>query len=110
MGLNAPPSSLKDYATPSLNEIVSITRRPTITIGQFEIKPATITMIQQMTQFFGIAHKNSSLHPATFLEISDTFKCNGVVEDAIRLKLCPFSLRDKVKSLLISILVGSITV
>lgn len=45
MGENAPPSSLKDYGTPSLNEIVSSTKRPAITVGQFEIKPATITMI-----------------------------------------------------------------
>jgi hypothetical protein len=32
---------------------------------------------------------------ASFLEICDTFKMIGVVDDEIRLRLFPFSLRDK---------------
>ena len=34
---------------------------------------------------------------ASFLDICDTFRMNGVSADAIRLRLFPFSLRDKTK-------------
>ena len=34
---------------------------------------------------------------ANFLEICDTIKINGVSDDAIRLRLFPFSLKDKAK-------------
>lgn len=46
VGENVPPRSLKDYATPSLDSIVSSIRWPTITAAQFEFKPSTITMTQ----------------------------------------------------------------
>ena len=37
------------------------------------------------------------MHLATFLEIDDTVKMNGVIEDVIRMQLFPFSLRDKAR-------------
>ncbi|XP_068666527.1 uncharacterized protein [Aristolochia californica] len=44
-----------------------------------------------------------------FLEIYDTVKINGVTEDTIRLRLFPFSLRDKARGWLQSLQLGSIT-
>ncbi len=41
------------------------------------------------------------------LALWDTFKMNGVSEDAIRLKAFPFSLKDKVRKWLQSQLAGS---
>lgn len=59
---NVPPWSLMDYTTPSLDGKVSSIGRPAIIAAQFEILLATITMIQQMVQFYGLAHENPSLN------------------------------------------------
>ena len=88
---------LRDYATPSVNGATSSIRRPAIQANNFEIKPAIIQMIQQTVQFGGLSQEDPSVHIANFLEICDTFKHNGVTDDAIRLRLFPFSLRDKAK-------------
>ena len=36
-------------------------------------------------------------HIAEFLELCDTIKMNGVTEDALRLRLFPFTLKDKAR-------------
>lgn len=103
------PRSLKDYAKPSIDGAGSSIRRPPVQANNFEIKPAIIQMIQNTVQFSGLAHEDPNLHLANFLEICDTVKYNGVSEDALRLRLFPFSLRDKAKSWLTSQPSGSIT-
>ena len=44
-----------------------------------------------------MSNDDLSAHIANFLEILDTYKENGVSDNAIRLRLFPFSLRDKEK-------------
>ncbi|XP_075518303.1 uncharacterized protein LOC142552412 [Primulina tabacum] len=66
-------------------------------------------MIQNTVQFGGNALDDPNTHIADFLEIYDTFKFNGVSDDAVRLRLFPFSLHDKAKSWLYCLPVGSIT-
>ncbi|XP_031264274.1 uncharacterized protein LOC116122580 [Pistacia vera] len=106
-----PPATrtLNEYSTPSLNGATSSIRQLVINANTFEIKPTIIQMIQQSVQFGGLADEDPNLHIANFLEICDTFKHNGVYDEAIRLRLFPFSLRDKAKSWLTSLPAGSIT-
>ena len=102
--------ALRYYAMPSVNEATSSIRRPAIQANNFEIKPAIIQMIQQTIQFGGLSQEDPNVHIANFLKICDTFKHNGVTDDAIRLRLLPFSLRDKAKFWLNSLPPSIITI
>ncbi|KAL5573531.1 hypothetical protein UlMin_023128 [Ulmus minor] len=102
-----PNKALKDYSIPEVG--VSSIQRPPIQANNFEIKPAIIQMIQSSVQFGGLPNDDPNLHIANFLEICDTFKHNGVTDDAVRLRLFPFSLNSKAKAWLTSLPSGTIT-
>ncbi|KAJ9187186.1 hypothetical protein P3X46_002671 [Hevea brasiliensis] len=65
-------------------------------------------MVQQ-SQFGGNPSESPHVHLAHFLEISDMLKINGVSDDAIRLRLFSFSLKDRAREWLDSLPPGSIT-
>ena len=102
-----PNKALKDYSIPEVS--VSSIQRPPIQANNFEIKPAIIQMIQSSVQFGGLPNDDPNLHITNFLEICDTFKHNGVTDDAIRLRLFPFSLNKKAKAWLTLLPSGTIT-
>ncbi|KAF7842415.1 uncharacterized protein G2W53_004713 [Senna tora] len=62
-----------------------------------------------LQHIWGSPIEDPNNHILNFLEICDTFKNNGVSDDAIRLRLFPFSLRDKAKVWLQSLPEGSIS-
>ena len=94
---NPAPRTMYDYAKPSLTGTESSVVRPAVVANSFELKLNTIQMIQQFAQFDGLQDEDPNAHLANFLELCDTFKINGVSNDAIRLRLFPFSLRIKAK-------------
>ena len=100
---------LKDFSLPKINDIQSRIVRPAIVDNTFEIKPGTIQMVQNLVQFGGALTVDPNMHIQDFIEICDTFKFNGVSEDAVKLRPFPFSLRDKAKGWLHSLPGGSIT-
>ena len=85
-----------------------VIRRPTIQENNFEVKSITLQLLQGIP-FHGLAHKDPNAHIFNFLEVCDTTKYNGVSDDAIRLRLFPFSLKDRSKQWLISEPPDSIT-
>jgi len=82
---------------------------PAVDANNFELKPALIFIVQQ-SQFGGTPWEGPNLHLSVFLEECHTLKLNGVSNDAIRLCLFPFSLSDKARAWLHSLLSGCITI
>jgi hypothetical protein len=62
--------------------------------GSFELKLALINMVQQ-SPFCGKASEDANAHLQHFLKICSTFNIQGVTQDAVHLRLFPFSLLEK---------------
>jgi len=101
--------ALMDFSRPKIDDIQSSILHPAIQANTFEIKPGTIQMVQNSVSFGGAATEDPNMHIRNFVEICSTFKYNGVTDEAIKLRLFPFSLRDKAKDWLHSEPAGSIT-
>lgn len=53
--------------------------------------------MEQYVSFDGLPDEDSNAYIANFLEICDNFKINRLIDDAIRLYLFSFSLRNRAK-------------
>ena len=98
-----PNRAIRDYAVPILQGLNPGIVRPEIQAPQFELKPVMFQMLQTVGQFGGLATEDPHLHLRLFMEVSDTFKLPGVTEEALRLKLFPYSLRDRARAWLNSL-------
>jgi len=85
---------LRDYAVPQALGITSSIVRPAVEANNFELCPTLIYFV--VREQFGVhPSENLNAHLRKFLAKCDTIKLNGVPIDAIRLRLFPFSLRDR---------------
>ena len=100
--------TLMEYAQPSIEGTASCIRKPAVHANQFELKPSYVNMIKNSVQFHGLPSEDPNLHIAYFLEICDMFRVNDISDNAIRLRLFPFSLKDRAREWLNSLPVGSI--
>ncbi|KAG9450614.1 hypothetical protein H6P81_010579 [Aristolochia fimbriata] len=100
--------TMQDYVMPNPNGAAPSIVRPPIQAHNFEIKPQILLMIQNNYQFGGLSHEDSHQHLSNFLELCATFKYDGVPDEAIWLRLFPFTLRDRAESWLTSLPSGSI--
>ncbi|KAJ9562313.1 LOW QUALITY PROTEIN: hypothetical protein OSB04_007473 [Centaurea solstitialis] len=88
---------IRDYATPGADQFASGIPRPDAN-NRFELKPVMFQMLQTMGQFGGSTVEDPHAHLKSFLEVADSFHIPGVAEDAVRLRLFPFTLRDRAKA------------
>ena len=86
--------TLGDFVMPDIQGTFGGIVAPTIANNNFEIKPSIIQMVQN-NQFGGLQGEDPYAHILTLLNVCETFKINGVTDDAIRLRLFPFSVKDK---------------
>ena len=96
-GVENPRRTLMEYAQSSIEGTASCIRKPAVHANQFELKPSYVNMIQNSVQFHGLPNEDPNLHIAYFLEIYDMFRVNDVPDDVIRLRLFPFSLKDRAR-------------
>lgn len=87
---------LKNYSIPTNEESHSSIIHPPIMANNFKIKPLLVRMVQQ-NQFSGLPTGNPNLHLSNFIEFCGTLKANGVDQNAIQIRLLPFSLRDRAR-------------
>ncbi|KAK8676075.1 hypothetical protein V6N13_034129 [Hibiscus sabdariffa] len=81
---------------------------PEFEVEHFELKPVMFNMLNTLDQFGGSPTENARQHLKSFLEICNSFKIHGVSNDVLKLKLFPYSLRDKAKTWLNNLQPGSL--
>ena len=86
---------LEEFALPPIVVLTAI-RRPPIQANNFELKSVTLQMLQNIL-FHRLPNENPNMHLTNFIEVCDTVKYNGVIEEALKLRLFPLSLGDRAK-------------
>ncbi|KAL0420840.1 UNVERIFIED_CONTAM: hypothetical protein Slati_3106900 [Sesamum latifolium] len=99
---------MMEYSFSTTDGKISSIVKPSVEANNFKIKPSIIQIIRSSVQFYGLPDEDPNKHLMNFLEICDTFRFNGVSNDAVRLRIFPFSLCDTAKDWLQSLLAGSI--
>ena len=89
---NNPHMLLEEFALP-LIVVQTAIRRPPIQANKFELKGVTLQMLHNI-QFHGLPSENLNAHLASFIEVYNTVKYNGVTKEALRLRMFPLSLRN----------------
>ena len=90
--------AIRDYIVLTPQVVHSRIVRPEVEATNFELKPVMFQMLQTVGQFNGLPSKDPHLHFKLFLEVSDAFKIAGATQDALRLRLFPYSSRDQARA------------
>ena len=87
--------TLRDFSVPSA---ANTGTSPNVDVGDmnFELKSSLINMVQA-GPICGKPNEDANAHLQNFLELCKTVTIRGVMADAIRLRLFPFSLLGKAK-------------
>ncbi|KAL4378104.1 hypothetical protein GQ457_02G030500 [Hibiscus cannabinus] len=89
--------SIRDHLLLDLGNLNPGIVTPEIQAAQFELKPVMFNMLNSIGQFGGSPHEDARQHLRSFIEVCDSFRQQGVHEDVLRLKLFPYSLRDRAR-------------
>ncbi|KAL4272217.1 hypothetical protein GQ457_13G016490 [Hibiscus cannabinus] len=91
-----------------LDDLAPMIATPQIQTTQLELKSVMFNILNSIEQFSGSPREDAQEHIRTFLEVCECFKQPGVHEDVLRLKLFPYSLRDRAWTWLKGVAPGSI--
>ncbi|CAN6445223.1 unnamed protein product [Victoria cruziana] len=94
------PRLLREFFVPSEYDRGSGGVGPLVGPNQYEIKAATINMLPS---FHGLANKDPYRHLDLFLDVCATVKISNVEDGALKLRLFPFSLKDRARDWLKSL-------
>jgi len=83
-----------EYFTPSTHTSASCIRIPNTSVNHYKIKSS---VIQFLPSFYGLANEDPYKYLDEFLEVCSTVKIQNFSDNALRLPLFPFSLKDKTK-------------
>jgi hypothetical protein len=101
-------NKLGEYAISNEDYIHAPITQPAVEAENYEIKPNYLSLVQQ-NQFGGSTSEDAGLHLNTFSEICDIMRIKDVNPNVVRLRLFPFSLREKAKDWLLLLPKGTIT-
>ncbi|KAL4386655.1 hypothetical protein GQ457_09G019260 [Hibiscus cannabinus] len=107
-GALARPRAIRDHLTPILDDLNPGIVAPEIQAAHFELKPVMFNMLNSIGKFGGSLHEDARQHIRAFLEVCDSFRQQGVHEDVLKLKLFPYSLRDRARGWLSGVPAGSL--
>ncbi|KAK8990156.1 hypothetical protein V6N11_008671 [Hibiscus sabdariffa] len=99
--------TIRDYLAEDLDGLNHAVTILEFEVEHFELKPVMFNMLNTLGQFGGTPHKNTRNHLKSFLEICNSFKIHRVTNDVLKLKLFPYSLRDRAKAWLNNLPPGS---
>ncbi|XP_076951088.1 uncharacterized protein LOC143624260 [Bidens hawaiensis] len=109
MGDQPPRRVVADYGRPTMNPHSSITLPNGAAAGNWSIPAHVMQLIKTALQFEGLESEDPSKHIDMFVQICETFNIGNMNNEAIYLRLFPFSLTEKAYKWLKSLPAGSIT-
>ena len=101
---------MRDYVMPMVDQNMLPIQLPTINANNFEIKSYVFQMLAMMGQFSGMPTEDPNTHLRNFDQICSTFRINGASDNAIRLRIFSFSLKDRAKAWYDGLTSSSVTV
>ncbi|KAI5338618.1 hypothetical protein L3X38_017889 [Prunus dulcis] len=95
-----PRKPLREFSIPKVTDQPSCIVYPQLTVDRFELKSG---MIHLLPTYYGNTTEDPYMHIKQFFEICATLKIQGLDDEQIKMRLFPFSLKDKAKSWLYSL-------
>ena len=90
-------TKLCDFSNTSNDDFISTPIDPLIYAESFEINTALLNLVMK-DQFAGLPSEDAPTHLNSFIDLCDMQKKKDVDNDIVKLKLFPFSLRDRAKT------------
>ena len=96
-------TKLCDFSNTNNNDFISTPIAPITDAESFDINAALLNLVMK-DQFSGLPSEDAATHLNNFVDLCDMQKKKDVDNDIVKLKLFPFSLRDRAKLKIVLIL------